>query len=112
MTQPRGKTDVPQGTLDLLILKTLSLESMHGLGISKRLEQITRGLFQVNPGSFFPALHHMEEEGWIRGEWGRSENNRRAKYYRLTRAGEKKLRQQERDWRRTVSAITTVLETT
>ena len=112
MTQTHGKTDVPQGTLDLLILKTLSLDPMHGLGISRRLEQITRGLFQVNPGSFFPALHRMEQEGWIQGEWGRSENNRRAKYYNLTRAGETRLRQEERDWRRTVSAISAVLETT
>jgi PadR family transcriptional regulator PadR len=112
MTRSTEKAVVPQGTLDLLILKTLSLEPMHGLGISKRLEQITRGTFQVNPGSFFPALHLMEQEGWIRGQWGRSENNRRAKYYHLTKAGRNRLQQQERHWRRTVSAITRVLEAT
>ena len=104
------KTDVPQGTLDLLVLKTLSLEPMHGLGVSKRLEQITRGRFQVKAGSFFPALHRMEQEGWIRGKWGRSENNRRAKYYELTKAGRKRLEREEREWRQTVSAITRVLE--
>lgn len=107
---PTGKTDVPQGTLDLLILKTLSLEAMHGLGVSKRLEQITKGTFRVNPGSFFPALHRMEEEGWIKGRWGRSENNRRAKYYELTRAGRRRLEQERHEWRRTVSAIARVLE--
>lgn len=112
MKREQNKTDVPQGTLDLLILKTLALEPMHGLGISRRLDQITRGTFQVNPGSFFPALHRMEQEGWIRGEWGRSENNRRAKYYRLTKAGQMRLREQERQWRRTVSAIVRVLEAT
>ncbi len=85
---------------------------MHGLGISKRLGQVTGGTFQVNPGSLFPALHRMEEEGWIRGEWGRSENNRRAKYYRLTPAGRKRLAREERDWRRTISTILRVLETT
>jgi PadR family transcriptional regulator PadR len=109
MTDSR-KTDIPQGTLDLLVLKTLSLEPMHGLGVSKRLEQITRGTFQVNPGSFFPSLHRMEQEGWVKGRWGRSENNRRAKYYELTRAGRKRLQREEREWRRTVSAITRVLE--
>ena len=104
------KTDVPQGTLDLLVLKTLSLEPMHGLGVSKRLEQFTRGRFQVNPGSFFPALHRMEQEGWIKGAWGRSENNRRAKFYELTRAGRKRLEHEEREWRDNVTAITSVLE--
>ena len=105
-----NKTDVPQGTLDLLILKTLSLEPMHGLGISRRLEQVTQGRFQVNPGSFFPSLHRMAAEGWIEGKWGRSENNRRAKYYRLTQAGRRRLDQQAREWRRTASAILRVLE--
>jgi transcriptional regulator len=104
------KTDVPQGTLDLLILKTLSLEPMHGLGVSRRLEQMSRGTFQVNPGSFFPSLHRMEQVGLLEGEWRLSENNRRAKYYRLTRAGRKRLENQEREWRRTVSAIESVLE--
>jgi transcriptional regulator len=106
------KTDVPQGTLDLLILKTLSLQPMHGLGVSRRLEQVSGGTFRVNPGSFFPALHRMEQEGWIEGEWRASENNRRAKYYRLTRAGRRKLKDQQEQWRRTVSIIEDVLEAT
>lgn len=105
-----AKTDVPAGTLELLILKTLSLEPLHGLGVSKRLEQLTGGTFQLNPGSFFPALHRMEQEGLIAGEWGRSENNRQAKYYRLTRAGRRRLEAQEKDWRRVVSVIARVLE--
>lgn len=111
MAEQKRKADVPQGTLELLILKTLSLEPMHGFGVGERLAQITRGTFQVNPGSFFPILHRLEEEGWLQGEWDRSENNRRAKYYRLTKAGRRKLQQEERDWRRVVSAIVTVLET-
>jgi transcriptional regulator len=104
------RTDVPQGTLDLLILKTLSLEPMHGLGVSRRLEQMSLGRFRVNPGSFFPALHRMEQEGLIAGEWSASENNRRAKYYRLTRAGRRRLERERREWRRTASAIENVLE--
>jgi PadR family transcriptional regulator PadR len=104
------KTDVPQGTLELLILKTLSLEPLHGLGVSRRLEQMSRGTFRVNPGSFFPALHRMEQEGWIEGEWKASANNRRAKFYRLTRSGRRRLEQQERRWRRTVSIIEAVLD--
>ena len=107
----RQKADVPQGTLDLLILKMLSLGPMHGLGVSERLKQVTQGTFQVNPGSFFPVLHRLEEDGWILGEWGQSENNRRAKYYRLTGAGKRKLQREEKDWRRMVSTIATVLET-
>lgn len=110
MKSNREKTDVPQGTLDLLILKTLSLEPLHGLGVSRRLEQMSRGTFRVNPGSFFPALHRMEQEGWIEGEWRASENNRRAKFYRLTRSGRRRLEQQQQQWRRTVSVIEGVLE--
>ncbi|MGE0811734.1 MAG: PadR family transcriptional regulator [Vicinamibacterales bacterium] len=106
------KTDVPPGTLDLLLLKTLSLEPMHGLGITRRLEQLTRGAFRVNPGSLFPALHGLEEGGWIAGSWGRSENNRRARYYQLTATGRRRLQQQERIWRRTVASIVRVLEAT
>ncbi|HSF19029.1 MAG TPA: PadR family transcriptional regulator [Vicinamibacteria bacterium] len=109
MTSP-AKSDVPPGTLELLILKTLSFAPMHGLGVSKRLEQMTRGVFRVNPGSFFPALHRMEQEGFLEGEWGRSENNRQAKFYRLTQAGRRRLKEQERDWRQTVSVIARVLE--
>ena len=86
-----NKTEILRGTLDMLILKTLSLAPLHGLGISRRIEQITDGVFQVKPGSLFPALHRMEQEGWIKGAWGESENNRRAKYYELTNAGSDRL---------------------
>ena len=106
----RAKTDILQGTLDLLILRTLALEPMHGLGISRRLEQITEGVFRVNPGSFFPALYRMEQDGWIAGEWGRSENNRRAKFYRLTRPGRRKLDSERKNWKRVSVAIERVLE--
>ena len=112
MAAAKSKVDIPQGTLDLLILKTLSLEPMHGLGVSRRLEQLTDGAFQVKPGSFFPSLHRLEQEGWIQGEWGRSANNRRAKYYRLTSAGKRKLRADTQDWRRVMATIVTVLEAT
>lgn len=105
-----AKEDVPSGTLELLVLKTLSLGPLHGLGVSKRLEQLTGGTYQLNPGSFFPALHRLEQEGFLAGQWGRSENNRLAKFYRLTRAGRKRLKQQEREWRRTTSLIARVLE--
>ena len=109
MTAVASKSDVPKGTLDLLILKTLSLEPMHGLGVSRRLAQITDGTFQVNPGSFFPALHALEEEGWISGEWGRSENNRRAKYYRLTAKGRRQLTHSETAWNTYAEAVSKVL---
>ncbi len=85
------QTNLLQGTLDLLILKSLALGEMHGLGISRRIEQVTHGTFQVKPGSLFPALHRMEEAGWLSSVWGESENNRRAKFYRLTKAGERQL---------------------
>jgi transcriptional regulator len=81
------QTNLLQGTLDLLILKALALNPMHGLGMARRIEQITRGTFQVKPGSLFPALHRMEQAGWLTSTWGESENNRKAKFYRLTRAG-------------------------
>src|SRR5579862_9985024 len=87
MPQPSNSpTNLLQGTLDMMILKSLVLEPMHGLGIARRIEQLTRGTFQVKPGSLFPALHRMEEESWLIAAWGESENNRRAKYYRLTKA--------------------------
>ena len=105
------KSDILQGTLDMMILTTLALEPLHGLGISKRIQQTTRGVFQVQPGSLFPALHRMEQEGWIAGEWGESENNRRAKYYRLTAAGRKKLKEEKLNWGRVSAAIASVLET-
>jgi transcriptional regulator len=80
------KNDLLQGTLDLLVLKSLALGPLHGLGVSDRIKQITQGAFQVKPGSLFPALHRLEEAGWLKSSWGESENNRRAKYYRLTKA--------------------------
>jgi transcriptional regulator len=108
----RQKADLLRGTLDLLILKTLTLEAMHGLGISRRIEQTTDGVFQVQPGSLFPALHRLEQEGWIRGEWGESENNRRAKFYELTSAGKRRLGEERENWTQVVLAITKVLEAT
>jgi PadR family transcriptional regulator PadR len=99
-----------QGTLDLLILKALSLGEMHGLGIARRVEQITKGTFQVKPGSLFPALHRMEESGWLAASWGESENNRRAKYYALTKAGRKQLDVESESWGRVAFAIATALQ--
>src|SRR5215510_12273911 len=84
----------------MLILNTLALAPLHGLGISQRIEQVTRGTFQVKPGSLFPALHRMEERGWLKSSWGESDNNRRAKYYELTRAGRRQLEEETRRWRR------------
>jgi PadR family transcriptional regulator, regulatory protein PadR len=100
-----------QGTLDLLILKSLRAGELHGLGVSRRIQQITRGTFVVKPGSLFPALHRMEEEGWISSFWGDSENNRRAKYYRLTKAGMKQLEVETKRWGRISLAIAQALET-
>src|ERR687883_616166 len=94
------QTNLLQGTLDLLILKTLSLGELHGLGIARRIEQVTNGTFQVKPGSLFPALHRMEQAGWLISSWGESENNRRAKYYRLSRAGQKQLKTETEEWGR------------
>ena len=99
-----------QGTLDLLILNSLVAGELHGLGISRRIQQITRGTFVVKPGSLFPALHRMEEEGWISAFWGDSENNRRAKFYRLTKAGRKQLGVETKRWDRISLAITQALE--
>ncbi len=104
-------TELLQGTLDLLILKALALETRHGLGISERIEQMTRGTFRVGPGSLFPALHRMEERGWLVSEWGASENNRRARYYRLTSAGRRQLRAETERWGRISLAISCALET-
>ena len=103
------QTALLQGTLDLLILKSLALEQMHGLGIARRVEQITGGTFRVKPGSLFPALHRMEEEGWVTAEWGESENNRKAKYYRLTKMGRKQLESESERWSRISLAITQAL---
>ena len=104
------KTDLLRGTLDLLILKALSLEPLHGVGISRRITQITTGAFQVSFGSLFPSLHRMEEEGWLEAEWRTSENNRRAKYYRLTSSGRKQLAIEERDWNHMVRIMTTAIQ--
>jgi PadR family transcriptional regulator, regulatory protein PadR len=103
-------TDVVQGTLDLLILKTLSLEPMHGLGIARRIEQISRGVFKVNPGSLLTALQRLERAGWLDAEWRQTENSRRGKFYALTRAGRKQLDVETADWARRSSAIARLLK--
>lgn len=105
-------TKLLQGTLDLLILRALSLGELHGLGISRRIEQLTKGTFQVKPGSLFPALHRMEAAGWMTSEWGETDANRRAKYYRLTRAGKRQLEEETSEWTRIAVAITHALGTT
>ena len=107
-----GPSDVLQGTLDMLILKTLSLEPMHGWGISQRLQQLSREVVQVNQGSLYPALHRLEKKGWIDAEWAVSENNRRAKYYRLTTAGRRQLGRETEDWARFAGAVDLILRTT
>ena len=104
--------DLLKGTLDMLVLKALALGPLHGLGVSNRIAQITRGTFQVKPGSLFPALHRMEEAGWLSSSWGESENNRRAKYYRLTKAGKGQLKTETKDWERISIAIANALQTT
>ena len=103
-------TSLLQGTLDVLILKVLTLEPMHGLGISRRIAQVTGETFQVKPGSLFPALHRMEEAGWLSSAWGDSENNRRAKFYRLTAAGRRQLQTEARQWETIALAIASALE--
>jgi transcriptional regulator len=106
------QTNLLQGTLDLLILKSLATGELHGLGVSRRIDQITRGTFQVKPGSLFPALHRLEEAGWLASFWGESENNRRAKFYRLTRAGERQLGAETEQWQRIALAMTNALKAT
>jgi PadR family transcriptional regulator PadR len=105
-------TNLLQGTLDLLILKALGPGELHGLGISRRVEQITQGTFLVKPGSLFPALHRMEEAGWLSSFWGESENNRRAKFYRLTKAGKHQLKVETEEWTKVVLAMTNALTAT
>ncbi len=105
-----SSTDVIQGTLDMLILKTLSLEPMHGFGIARRVEQVSRGIFKVNPGSLLTALQRLERAGWLDAEWRQTENGRRAKYYTLTRAGHKQLDRETADWSRRASAIARLLK--
>jgi PadR family transcriptional regulator, regulatory protein PadR len=114
-----GKTDdaptpaeLLQGTLDLLVLKALSAGPLHGLGVSSRIGQITQGTFDVKPGSLFPALHRMEEAGWLSSFWGESENRRRARYYRLTRPGQRQLQVETEGWQRIVAAMARALSAT
>ncbi len=109
MTEPN--TDIIQGTMDMLILKTLSLEPLHGYGIARRIEQISRGVFKVNPGSLLVALQRLERAGWLDAEWRQSENDRRARYYRLTRAGRKQLSVETSDWLRRATAVAWLLQT-
>ncbi len=106
------QSELLRGTLDLLILKALTLGPFHGLGVARRVEQITGGAFQVKPGSLFPALHRLEEKGWLSAEWGVSESNRRAKYYTLTKAGRSRFQQEVKSWGRVAFAINRSLEAT
>jgi len=104
-------TDLVQGTLDLLILKTMAAESMHGWAIAQRIRSVSKNILQVNQGALYPALHRLEQQGWITAEWGESENNRRAKYYSLTKDGKKYLQREEKNWDRLSKAIGVVLRT-
>jgi transcriptional regulator len=106
-----GPVDLLQGTLDLLILKTVALEPMHGWGIAQRIQQISQEVLQVQQGSLYPALHRLEQQGWIEAEWRASENNRRAKYYSLTRAGRRQLEVETANWERLAAAIRQILQT-
>jgi transcriptional regulator len=103
-------TDVIQGTLDMLILKTLSLGPLHGFGIARRIEQVSRGVFKVNPGSLLTALQRLERAGWLDAEWGQTENARRARYYRLTRTGQKQLEVETTEWNRRAGAVARLLK--
>jgi len=106
----KQQTGIIKGTLDLLVLKTLALEPRHGVGVADRIGQITRGTFQVKPGSLFPALHRLEQNGFIHGEWSETPEGHRAKYYRITAAGQRQLAAEKRNWARIVVAIGQVLE--
>ncbi len=105
------RLDLPQGTLDLLILKTLGLAPQHGWAISERVQQISSDVLRIQQGSLYPALHRLQRRGWIKGSWGISENNRRAKYYELTAAGRKQLEVEETSWRKLTAAVGQILET-
>jgi transcriptional regulator len=107
----KPKADLLQGTLDLLILKTLELEPMHGWGITQRIQQLSDSVLQVNQGSLYPALHRLEERGWIRASWGNSENNRQARYYQLTAHGRKQLGQEKENWLRLSGAVARIVGT-
>ena len=106
----KPNTDVIQGTLDMLILKTLSLEPLHGFGIARRVEQVSRGVFKVNPGSLLTALQRLERAGWVDGEWRQTSNARRARFYSLTRTGKKQLELEESDWNRRAAAVARLLK--
>jgi PadR family transcriptional regulator, regulatory protein PadR len=106
------RADLLRGTLDLLVLKAISLEPLHGVAISRRITQITKGAFQVSFGSLFPSLHRMEERGWVDAEWRPSDNNRRAKYYRLTSTGRTQLKAEERQWSRVVRIMAAAVQST
>src|SRR6516162_1628942 len=106
------RTDLLRGTLDLLVLKAISLEPLHGVAISRRITQITKGAFQVSFGSLFPSLYRMEERGWVEAEWRSSENNRRAKYYKLTSTGRAQLKVEKRDWNQLVKIMAEAVEST
>ena len=107
---PASRLDLLQGTLDLLILRTLALSPMHGWAISQRIQQVSGDVLRVNQGSLYPALHRLEDAGWIDAEWGRVENNRQAKFYRLTKQGERQLKEEQRQWERMTLAVARVLE--
>src|SRR5215218_6721720 len=107
----KSKNDLLQGTLDLLVLQSLSLGPLHGLGVSDRIAQITQGTFRVKPGSLFPALHRLEEAGWLESTWGESDNKRRAKFYRLTSAGRRQLKVETANWERIALAMRAALQT-
>ena len=111
MTKQKRDRDMVQGTLDMLILKALSLEPMHGWGITNRIEQITKNVLQVNPGSLYPALERLQDRGWITAQWGTTDAGRSAKYYRLTATGRRTLGDEEETWRRMVAAVDAVLRT-
>ena len=105
-----SKAELLQGTLDLLILRTLALGPQHGFGVSQRIQQVSKEVFQINQGSLYPALHRLEQRGWIASEWGESDNNRRAKFYSLTRTGRKQLEAEQRNWGKVTAAIERILE--
>ncbi|HEX4277224.1 MAG TPA: PadR family transcriptional regulator [Bryobacteraceae bacterium] len=107
---PGKRIDLPQGTLDLLILKTVALGRQHGCAIAERIQQISSSVVQVPQGSLYPALHRLERRGWIKAEWGASENNRRARYYALTRTGRKQLEAEAEDWRKLAGAVGQILD--
>jgi PadR family transcriptional regulator, regulatory protein PadR len=111
MTMIKSRLDLLQGTLDMLILKTLALGPMHGWGISQRIQQISEDVLRVNQGSLYPALHRLEAAGWIEAEWGASDNNRQAKFYNLTRTGQKQLREEAAQWERMAGAVARILAT-